>query len=302
MTNKDLEFVILAAGKSTRNYPHSKGIPHKCLMPFGSIKIIDYIINQIVEAGGKFITIVVPDENSINYFKDCFKKEPEIEAKFEKKGKISSLELLRQVYIPDDVEIRYQIQKEPKGTGHAVAGVYNEIKKTNRHIVMIWPDDIIISKDVSIYKRVVDKYILMNGVGNLGITRKVEDPSRWGIVDNGYFKEKPKESLSNEAAFGLFVFDNKVVEKLYEALVKMEKGEVVDGVVDGELAFADALNKTIDEDPEHQKIQTICMNDGDKYFDCGCIEGYEKALLYTLIYKSKFKDENKQFLQEIIGD
>ena len=93
MTSKDLEFVILAAGKSTRNYPHSKGIPHKCLMPFGSIKIIDYIMNQIVEAGGKYITIVVPDESSINYFNDCFKKEPDMEEKFEKKGKKDSLEL-----------------------------------------------------------------------------------------------------------------------------------------------------------------------------------------------------------------
>ena len=300
MTSKDLEFVILAAGKSTRNYPHSKGIPHKCLMPFGSIKIIDYIVNQIVQAGGKFITVVVPDENSINYFKECFKKEPEIEAKFEKKGKISSLQLLRQVYIPDDVEIRYQIQEKPKGTGHAVGMVYNEIKNTGRRIVMIWPDDIIISKDVPIYKRVVEKYISMNGVGNLGLTRKVADPSRWGIVDNGYFKEKPKETSSNEAAFGLFIFDKKVLEKLYNAAIKMEKGEEVDGVVDSELAFADALNKTIDEDPENQKIQTICMDDGDKYFDCGCIEGYEKALIYTLIYQSKFKEENRKFLTEIL--
>ncbi len=300
MTSKDLEFVILAAGKSTRNYPHSKGIPHKCLMPFGSVKIIDYIVNQIVQAGGKFITVVVPDEVSINYFKDCFKKEPEIEVKFEKKGRVSSLELLRQVYIPDDVEIRYQIQKQPKGTGHAVAMVYNEIKDTGRRIVMIWPDDIIISKDVPIYKRVVEKYISMGGVGNLGLTRKVDDPSRWGIVDNGYFKEKPKESSSNEAAFGLFVFDKKVLEKLYNAAIKMETGEIVDGVVDNELAFADALNKTIDEDPQNQKIQTICMNDGDKYFDCGCIEGYEKALLYTILYQSKFKEENKKFLNEIL--
>ena len=300
MTSKDLEFVILAAGKSTRNYPHSKGIPHKCLMPFGSIKIIDYIISQIVEAGGKYITIVVPDENSVNYFKDCFKKEPEIEKKFEKKGKTASLELLKQVYIPDNVEISYVIQRQPKGTGHAVAQVYKEMKGTDRKIVMIWPDDIIVSNGVSIYKRVVDKYIAMGGVGNLGLTRKVEDPSRWGIVDNGYFREKPKETTSNEAAFGLFVFDNKVVEKLCEAAEKMDKGDVVDGVVGGELAFADALNKTIDEDKEHQKIQTICMSDGDRYFDCGCIEGYEKALLYTLIYKSKFKDENKQFLKEIL--
>ncbi len=39
MTPENLEFVVLAAGKSTRNYPHSKGIPHKSLVPFGSRKV-----------------------------------------------------------------------------------------------------------------------------------------------------------------------------------------------------------------------------------------------------------------------
>ena len=30
---ENIEFVVACAGKSTRNYPHSKGIAHKCLMP-----------------------------------------------------------------------------------------------------------------------------------------------------------------------------------------------------------------------------------------------------------------------------
>lgn len=38
MKSEDLEFVILAAGKSTCNYPHSKGIPHKSLVPFAAAK------------------------------------------------------------------------------------------------------------------------------------------------------------------------------------------------------------------------------------------------------------------------
>ncbi len=302
MNIDNLEWVILAAGKSTRNYPHSKGIPHKCLLPFGSIKIIDYIIKQIITAGGKHITIVVPDTSSIEYFKTCFTHEPEIEKKFESKGNLTALNLLQSLYIPTDIEIKYFIQKEPKGTGHAVGQVYKEIEATNRNIVMIWPDDVIVSKDdtTPIYKRAIEEYSKQNFKGNLGITRTVENPSRWGIIDNGYFKEKPKEPTSNQAAFGLFIFDKAVCKKLYEASIQMDEGQTPNGIVGGELAFAYALNETIDEDPTTQKIHTIPLNETDTYLDCGCIEGYEKALLFTLLNLSAFKSENLNYLLPLI--
>ena len=306
MSPENLEFVVLAAGKSTRNYPHSKGIPHKSLVPFGSIKVIDFVMKQIILAGGKHVTIVVADEAAVNAFKQCFAHEPEIEAKFEAKGKTQALNLLRKLYIPEDVEVKYLIQEKPRGTGHAVGRVYNQIRNTGRNIVMIWPDDVVLSdktktnEDSCIYKRAVDKYIEMGCKGNLGITRPVEDPSRWGIIDEGYFKEKPKESKSNQAAFGLFIFDKKVCEKLYQSSVAMDEGKEVDGLVGGELAFAAALNSTIDEDPKVQKIHSIPMLDSDMYLDCGSIEGYEKALLYTLLAESEFKDDNLRFIKPIV--
>ena len=80
----------------------------------------------------------------------------------------------------------------------------------------------------------------------------------------------------------------------------MDEGKAVEGIVGGELAFADALNKTVDEDPSTQKIHTIPMQDTDTYLDCGSIEGYEKALLYTLLTESEFEDENLEFIKPII--
>ena len=309
MSPENLEFVILAAGKSTRNYPHSKGIPHKSLVPFGSRKIIDFIMNQIILAGGKHITIVVADEAAIDAFHNCFVREPEIESKFEAKGYKTGLELLQSLYVPDDIEIKYFIQDKPRGTGHAVGLVYNTIKDTGRNVVMIWPDDIVLADKyaddkeakIPVYKRAVDTYIKNGGCGNLGMTRSVDNPSRWGIIDNGYFKEKPKKSTSNQAAFGLFIFDKEVCKKLYDSAMKMNDGKAVEGIVGGELAFADALNQTIDENPEKMKIQTLSIKPTDMYLDCGSIEGYEKALLYTLLTESKFKGENIKFIDSILN-
>ncbi len=306
MTPNNLEFVILAAGKSTRNYPHSKGIPHKSLTPFGSIKIIDFIMQQIILAGGRHITIVVSDTAAIESFKNCFATEPETEQKFQEKGDLTSLKLLKSLYLPEDIDLKYLIQPQPKGTGHAVGMVYQEIQNSGRNIVMIWPDDIILSnkhaqeeeKRIPIYKRAIDKYITMNGKGNLGITRHVNDPSRWGIIDDGYFKEKPKQSTSNNAAFGLFIFDKHVCEKLMQSALKMNKGEEVEGLIGTELAFAHALNSAIKENPGTE-IEALSIYDTDTYLDCGQIQGYEKALLYTLLTESEFQQQNLEFIKQL---
>jgi len=60
---------------------------------------------------------------------------------------------------------------------------------------------------------------LIVGLGNLFITRHVDDPSRWGIVENGIFKEKPKQSTSHEASMSMVFLDKKVGEKLEEAAI-----------------------------------------------------------------------------------
>ena len=80
----------------------------------------------------------------------------------------------------------------------------------------------------------------------------------------------------------------------------MDEDKAVEGIVGGELAFADALNKTVDEDPETQAIHTIPMLDTDTYLDCGTIEGYEKALLYTLLTESEFEDANLEFIKPLV--
>ena len=79
----------------------------------------------------------------------------------------------------------------------------------------------------------------------------------------------------------------------------MDAGKAVEGIVGGELAFAAALNQSIEENPT-TKIQTIPMQDTDTYLDRGSIEGYEKALLYTLLTESEFEEENLKFIKPIV--
>ena len=308
MTSDDLEFVILAAGKSTRNYPHSKGIAHKCLMPFGSVKIIDYIMAELLSAGAKHVTIVVSDEKAKEAFEGAFAREKNVEEKFEKTANVLGLELLRKVYIPDYVEIKYVIQKEPKGLGHAI-GLANKLA-CGRHLVVRLPDDIVVSTldDENVFKNslivaCVNEYIKGDG-GNMFITRKVEDPSRWGIIENGVFIEKPKESVSKEAFNTVAIFDRKVGKRLEEVASLIDTvgtDEYNKWECEGkEIHFDKYLNNEVLKDKENMQIRTFSKRDSDRYLDCGTIKGYEEALVYTLLKLSVFKDNNKMTAKNIL--
>ena len=312
LTANDLEFVILAAGKSTRNYPHSKGIPHKSLIPLGSRKVIDHIISEMISSGAKHITIVCSDEKAKEAFELCFTKEKKIEDKFKKNGNIIGLELLQSVYVPDGVEIKYVIQHEPKGLGHAI-GLANKVAQ-GRHLVVRMPDDIVIPShcavDVELRKpvvrRCIEKYIADGIGGNMFITRHVDDPSRWGIIDEGIFKEKPKESKSDEAFQTLAIFDAKIGKRLEQVADAVDTVGTVEynlWMNEGkEIHFDKYLNEEVEKNPEVMAIRTYPIADTDTYLDCGTIQGYEQALLYTLLKESVFKDKNKEIAKILLID
>ena len=312
LTTNDLEFVILAAGKSTRNYPHSKGIPHKSLIPLGSRKVIDHIISEIISAGAKQITIVCSDEKAKEAFELCFTKEKKIEDKFKKNGNIIGLELLQSVYVPDDVEIKYVIQKEPKGLGHAI-GLANKVAG-NRHLVVRIPDDIVIPNHYApstelrkpVVRRCIEKYIADGIGGNMFITRHVDNPSRWGIIDDGIFKEKPETSKSNEAFHTLAIFDAKVAKRLEEVATAIDTEGTKEydlWTKEGkEIHFDKYLNEEVQKDPAKMAIRTFPIANTDTYLDCGTLQGYETALLYTLLKESVFKEQNKETAQKLLID
>ncbi len=293
---ENIEFVVLLAGKSTRNYPQSKGLPHKALMPFGDRKVIDTVMENLVNAGAKYFTFIVSDMQTVHAFENCFTHEGYIETKFQEKGMHEQVKLLQSCYLPAGVKINYVIQDKPLGTGHAVGIAANTAE--GRSIAMVLPDDIVLSeKGETVYQRAVKNY---KG-GNVIITRPVEDPSRWGIVENGRYVEKPKESTSNESGIAMMIFDPVVVKKLQTAANVVEQGIADSGLVGGELAWAHALNTAIEEDEAKQKIKTIPLGENDVYLDCGQIKEYERASLYMLIKNSIYKEEHKESIKKWIA-
>lgn len=108
--------VIPVAGLGTRMLPATKAIP-KEMLPVVDKPMIQYIVNECVEAGIKEIVLVThASKNSIeNHFDTSF----ELEATLEKRVKRQLLEEVQSI-CPKDVTIMHVRQGTAKGLGHAV--------------------------------------------------------------------------------------------------------------------------------------------------------------------------------------
>jgi UTP-glucose-1-phosphate uridylyltransferase len=305
-----IEFVILAAGKATRNYPHSKGLPHKALLPIGSVKVIDKVMKEPIEAGIKNVTIVVSNEAAKQAFEACFTREKHIEDKFEKSGNTDCLQLLQSLYVPEDVKIRYVIQSEPKGSGHAVGLV--AAARPGKSLVVRLPDDILISRHVrrdqkkgekTFCARVLEHYLKKGGRGNLFVTQTTSQPSRWGIVKDGQFFEKPKGMSSGEASFAMIIFDKDYAALLAEkAKLADKKGtpEYKECEAGKEFHYCDYINDFVRERPE-QALRSYTIPQTEILLDGGTIQGYEEAVIYSLLHESRFARHNRKVAKAQFG-
>lgn len=108
--------VIPVAGLGTRMLPATKAIP-KEMLPVVDKPLIQYVVNEAVQAGIKEIVLVThASKNSIeNHFDTSF----ELEATLEKRVKRQLLEEVQKI-CPPDVTIMHVRQGEAKGLGHAI--------------------------------------------------------------------------------------------------------------------------------------------------------------------------------------
>lgn len=108
--------VIPVAGLGTRMLPATKAIP-KEMLPVVDKPLIQYVVNEAVQAGIKEIVLVThASKNSIeNHFDTSF----ELEATLEKRVKRQLLSEVQNI-CPPDVTIMHVRQGEARGLGHAI--------------------------------------------------------------------------------------------------------------------------------------------------------------------------------------
>lgn len=272
MSQKVTKAVIAAAGFGTRFLPQTKAMP-KEMLPLIDKPIIQYIVEQLVEAGIKDIVIV--SNSTKRSIEDHFDApSAEIVAALEGK-KPELLEELRR--IADLANFVYVRQKEP--LGNAAPLLYAGHLVDDEPFIYTWGDDFIIAP-VNPYQQMIDVYERTGG-SVFSCVQAADDSAydKYGIVSGtevqpGLLKmdgivEKPGKAAapSDLASVSNYLFTP-------EFVTYTEKAAAAHGG-DGELNIQTAMQAMIDDGHDYYALQ---VKEG-KFYDTGNKLEYVKTVV-----------------------
>ena len=298
---ENIEFIMLCGGRSLRNYPQAKGLGHKCLLPFGSVRIIDHILKQIFEAGGRNITIVCSSQDIIDRFKEALAPTPDLVEALRSKGHERIADALQDTQIPDDARIQYAIQSKPLGTAHAL-GVAHRLSP-DKHAIMIFPDDIYLPKDAqnNQIKKILDVFV-KNEKQMLATGIYQEDVSRYCIINNGRLIEKSPIVYNHTAGFSPMVIPKEILDYMSGKIDDLEAGIYQPSRVNGEWVYTEGVDSFLDEGGEEKgfSVKMLLKDDEDQYIDLGILPSYEHGMLLSLLTLSKYKEDHITFARAFL--
>ena len=290
--------VIPAAGFGTRFLPQTKAMP-KEMLPLVDKPIIQYIVEELVDAGIRDIIIVT------GYHKRT------VEDHFDapnldlienlKMGGEKKKPLLDEVEkISEMANFIYVRQKGPYGNGTPLLNVRHLIG--DEPFIYTWGDDFIVAKPPR-FKQLIAAYEKY-GVSCLGCVRanKDEDYDRYGFVSGrevapgmvevGTIIEKPgKEAAPSDlATISGWLFTPEIFKYLDKALAGLKPG--------GELYYNDALKLMLEDG---QKMMGVEIKDG-KYYDTGNKLEYLKTVVEFAIANPDINGEFVDYLKNLLKE
>lgn len=298
-----LEFIIACGGYSTRNYPHSKTGAHKSLMPFGDVRFIDFVLKDIIKSGGRHITIVCSNQHVVDVFKKALSRDEATELKLRRSGRTMIADVLQSTFLPADVDLKFVIQDKPLGTAH-VLGLAHRVSP-DRHGVLIFPDDIIVSKNAERpFIRKMAEDFFQNDHQILLTGRRQADVSNNAIIDNGRLVEKPKTPVSDVAGYSPIILPKAVMDFIEAQTTMLEKGESLPNkAVGSEWVYVDGINAFLDQHPAGSSytLKMFMLSGEEELLDTGTLPLYELAQLYALLNLSVFKEKNRAYVQTLLN-
>ncbi|HCV19663.1 MAG: UTP--glucose-1-phosphate uridylyltransferase GalU [Alteromonadaceae bacterium TMED7] len=290
--------VIPVAGLGTRMLPATKAIP-KEMLPVVDKPLIQYVVNECVQAGLKEIILVThASKNSIeNHFDTSF----ELETTLEQRVKRQLLEEV-QAICPKDVTIMHVRQGAAKGLGHAIMCAHPMVGDAPFAVVL---PDVIIDDYASNLKK--DNLADMVARFNTSRVSQVmveqvpqENISKFGIVDLEGASIKPGESAkihdmvekppleeapSDLAVVGRYVLSHEIWPLL----------EYTPPGAGGEIQLTDAITSLM----KVEQVDAYYMK--GKSHDCGSKLGYMKANVEYALRHPSLGEDFKEYLASLNG-
>lgn len=284
--------VIPAAGYGTRFLPETKAMP-KEMLPIVDKPVIQYVVEELVEAGIEQIIIVTGWHKRA--IEDHFDRHLELENKLRVAGKLDQLDQIRK--ISDMAEFVYIRQKEMRGNGDAILTAKNVVG--DEPFIVFWGDDFI-AAEPSRARQMIDAYNTYGSVILGGVrTDDLADAKKYAFakgaeMSDGTIKideliEKPgvEKKPSNLAIVSGQIYPP-------EIFAALESVTVQDGQ---ELVYVDGVNKLREQGKDAYAVEIK----GGKYYDCGNVTQYLKTNIEMALKRDGIKDEMMEFLKEIVN-
>lgn len=284
--------VIAAAGFGTRFLPQTKAMP-KEMLPLIDKPIIQYIVEELVEAGIEDIVIVTGyHKRSIEDHFD--EMSADLKLSLQESGKTELLETTQA--ISDLANFVYIRQKGPYGNATPVLNAEHLLG--NEPFIYTFADDFIVSRP-SRFQQMMDAYAEHDG-GVLSCVRvnKPSDYNKYGIVAGepvndrtlrvSTIVEKPgkDKAPSNLASVAAYLFTPDIFSYLHQ-----EKAQLASG---SEFYIQGGMQRMIDDD---KAIYALEIADG-QYYDTGNKLGYMKTLIDFGLQHEDIKDDLAAYLKE----
>lgn len=292
-THKVKKAIIPVAGFGTRLYPLSRGLK-KAFMPINDKGIMKPIILKLVEeldsSGIEEICLVI-GENDKEQFDSFFKKSLQEEnlKKLDKQNKEYEFNILR-----IGEKIKYIIQEEQKGFGHAVYLCHKFVG--NDPVLVVLGDTYYTSSTnqscveqmLQFYDEINKNIIGINvieddEISNVGIVQgKFENEEKTKmtvkrLVEKPSLEYAKKHLLTENKCygnFGIWIINHYVFNQIGENI----KNRIT---YNNEYGFVEAISQLLDN------IDIKALNIKGKSYDIGNFNSYQKTLLSTLFYKEK---------------
>lgn len=287
--------VIAAAGYGTRFLPQTKAMP-KEMLPIIDKPIIQYIVEELVDAGIKDIVIVTGyHKRSVEDHFDSLSAD--LRANLTQAGKLELLE--KTSTISELANFAYIRQKGVYGNGTPLLNAEHMLGQ--EPFIYTFADDFIVAKP-SRFKQMVEVYN-QHGCGVLPCIsiHNEEDFNRYGVVagdaiedgllDMRTIVEKPgkQNAPSDLATVSAYLLTSDIFPYLHQALDNLPEGD--------EFYVQAGMQRMIDDG---KRLLAYKIKNG-KFYDTGNKLEYIKTMVDFALRHEDIQDDFRAYLERIIS-
>ncbi len=291
MEKKVKKAVITDAGFASRYLPITKTVP-KGMLPLGNKPIMQYVVEECVEAGIEEIIIVATPEGKPiyeDYFNNSVNK---IKKQLSVMGKADRYEPVQRVLDFPKIIVITQDETLPYGNGSPVVSAQKFLEGEDAFLVL-YSDDVIFGKTGDA-KSMVDLYEENPDVDGVIMSQEIEpgDVVKYGTIafkegsttDLDHIVEKPDKGTEPSllASYGRYL----LTSEIFDYLVSSNTGK------DNELWTVDAITKIA------KKGRIIVGKSDVTWLTTGDPENYFRAHMRFVIEHEKYGDKLESWLKE----